>query len=80
MSDTRCVQALSDITNENINEDVHIKIALISGITEVVTKQTIDNITYTIRSRSCETATQSLHNKLDASIARDIAREIAQIT
>ena len=41
---------------------------------EIVTKRTIDNITYTIRARSSDTAIQTLKEKIDASIARDIAR------
>jgi len=41
---------------------------------EIITKLTIDNITYTIRSRSSENATMSLKQILDAGIAREIAR------
>jgi len=41
---------------------------------EIITKRTIDNITYTIKSRSSENATQTLKNKLEACIARDIAK------
>ena|GEM_PF-1935228 len=40
----------------------------------VITKRTIDNITYTIKSRSSEDATQTLKDKLEACIARDIAK------
>lgn len=43
---------------------------------EVITEHTIDNITYTIKSRSSEKATQTLREKLDAVIARDIAKMI----
>jgi len=41
---------------------------------EIITKHTIDNITYTIKSRSSENATQTLKDKLEACIARDIAK------
>jgi hypothetical protein len=41
---------------------------------EIVTNHTIDNITYTIHSRSSETATMTLKQILDAGIAREIAR------
>jgi hypothetical protein len=38
------------------------------------TKRTIDNITYTIKSRLSDSATQTLKDKLEASISRDIAK------
>jgi len=47
---------------EEIEENVHISC------------RTIDNITYTIKSSSSESATQTLKNKLEACIARDIAK------
>jgi hypothetical protein len=39
-----------------------------------ITKRTIDNITYTIKSRSIDSATQTLKDKLEAIISRDIAK------
>ena len=41
-----------------------------------ITSRTIDNITYTIKSRSGESATQTLKDKLEACIARDIGKLI----
>jgi len=38
------------------------------------TKRTIGNITYTVKSRSSESATQTLKDKLEAIISRDIAK------
>ena len=38
------------------------------------TKRTIDNITYAVNSRSNESATQTLKDKLEACIARDISK------
>jgi len=47
---------------EEIEENVH------------TTSRTIDNITYTIKSRSSEIATKTLKDKLEACIARDIGK------
>ena len=47
---------------EEIEENVHI------------TNRTIDNITYTIKSRTSESATQTLKEKLEACIVRDIGK------
>lgn len=41
---------------------------------ETITKHTIDNITYTIKSRSSENAKQTLKDKLEAVISREIAK------
>jgi hypothetical protein len=43
---------------------------------EVITIHTIDNITYTIKSRLSANATQSLRDKLKAGISRDIAKSL----
>jgi len=76
MSETR---TLNTITNENIIQDVH-KQDPQKPSPEVVTTRTYDNITYTIKSTTSPAATQTLHAKLEASISREIAREIAKIT
>ena len=80
MSEARCVQTLSDITKENINGNIHMQTAPTPSLPEVVTTRTYDNITYTIKSTTSPAATQTLHAKLEASISRELAREIAKIT
>jgi len=42
---------------------------------EVTTTRIIDGITYTVIARSSETATQTLPQKLDAIISREIAKK-----
>lgn len=46
----------------------------VTDTANVITKHTIDNITYTIKARSSETAKLTLQQKLEATIARDIVK------
>jgi hypothetical protein len=47
-----------------------------SDNSEIITNHVIDGITYRIRARSSETASQSLFQMLDESIAREIAKNV----
>jgi len=55
---------LDNVTNEKIN----------NAPIEVTIKHTIDDITYTVKSRSSRDATQTLKDKLEAIIGREIAK------
>ena len=79
MSEIGKAQTLSTITNENITQGVR-KQESQKPSPEVVTIRTYDSITYTIKSTTSKAATQTLHAKLEASISRELAREIAKIT
>ena len=57
-----------------ITQDVQTQEMKNSDNSEIITNHVIDGITYRIRARSSETASQSLFQMLDESIAREIAK------
>jgi hypothetical protein len=63
MSDSESsAKNIAKVQDENTTDDA------------VVTRHTVDNITYTVISRSSEKAAQTLQAKLEAIIGNDIAK------